>query len=176
MVGDHWSERGPIVSIHWPPPSVFCGYSVVKNQKRSGYDWFLHETGVTAPKTWKLFVWNFREREHRSRCIKYLIQNDSFRFVFGVDRRLQDSGIHTDPSRCRAALSLQMAFRWMFWRYVSSFESRSFSPKKYSLEFERIEFLTRRKISCQHIFRKKFFQIKNVDNPTAAIQRSCRHR
>jgi hypothetical protein len=26
-----------------------CGYSVVKQQKRSGYDWFLHETGVTAP-------------------------------------------------------------------------------------------------------------------------------
>ena len=38
------SDRRPLSSDH-----CFCGYSVVKNQKRSGYDWFLHETGVTAP-------------------------------------------------------------------------------------------------------------------------------
>jgi hypothetical protein len=36
-------------------------------KKKSGYDWFLHETGVTAPKTENSLFWNFREREHRSR-------------------------------------------------------------------------------------------------------------
>ena len=50
------------------------------------------------------FLFRFREREHRSRKIKYLVQNDSFRSVSGFDRRRRGSNMHTDPNRLLTAL------------------------------------------------------------------------
>lgn len=44
------SEQNQILTTdHCPRTTVFAAIQLSNNKKRSGYNWFLHETGVTAP-------------------------------------------------------------------------------------------------------------------------------
>jgi len=46
---------------------------------------------------------SFRERERRSRCVKYLVQNDPACFGFAADLRIRGSGTDWHSSPYRAA-------------------------------------------------------------------------
>ena len=70
VISSRWlvvSDQEHKLSDNRPPATVLLRLFSFQTSKRSGYDWFLHETGVTAPKTENSLFWNFREREHRSR-------------------------------------------------------------------------------------------------------------
>jgi hypothetical protein len=53
VVSGRWSvgsEQNNIQTTdHHRPTTVFAAIQLSNNKKKSGYDWFLHETGVTAP-------------------------------------------------------------------------------------------------------------------------------
>jgi hypothetical protein len=118
-------KADPTRYLHRPTNPWFYGYSVVKHQnKRSGCDWFPHETGATAPENNNsLVLLPFRGRERRSRIIKYLIQSAG-RSIDPADKsRILRTYTRGHSATGRAASIGWSECRRMFSVYVTRFES-----------------------------------------------------
>ena len=113
---------GPQFTDH--RPLFLCGYSVVKHQKeKERLLMDLNDPCVTAPqKRSNALVFRIRERERRSRCIKYLVQNDH-RFALLDNCCIRGFHTRTRSGLCRAASVCRRLCPGSFLMCASCFES-----------------------------------------------------